>query len=98
MSQMKRGNRPISLQERSEIMVRAEHKENDTEIAQAMQLSIAVVRKWRRKARDHGREGLITIMCRPRSGALGHFPEELRDAIQEMRQAHSGWGAGTLRV
>jgi len=79
MSHMKRGNRPISLQERSEIMVRAEHKEDDTEIAKAMQLSIAVVRKWRRKARDHGREGLITTMGRPPSGPLGHFAEEMRD-------------------
>ena len=98
MSHMKRGNRPISLQERSEIMVRAEHKENDTEIAKAMQLSIAVVRKWRRKARDHGREGLITIMGRPQSGPLGHFAEEMRDAIKEMRDKHAGWGAGTLCV
>jgi len=94
----KRGNRPLSLQERSEIMVRAEHKENDSEIAQAMQLSIAVVRKWRRRARDHGREGLVTCMGRPRRGPLGHFPEEMRDAIQEMRERHSGWGTGTLRV
>jgi len=98
MSQKKRGNRPITLQARSEIMVRAEHKENDTEIAEAMQLSIAVVRKWRRKARDHGRDGLITSMGRPRSGPLGHFAEEMRDAIKEMRDSHSGWGAGTLRV
>jgi len=98
MSQTKRGNRPITLQERSEIMVRAEHKENDTQIAKAMKLSIAVVRKWRRKARDRGRAGLITCMGRPRSGPLGHFAEELRDAIQEMRDSHSGWGAGTLRV
>ena len=98
MSHMKRGNRPISLQERSEIMVRAEHKEDDTEIAKAMQLSIAVVRKWRRKARDHGREGLITTMGRPPSGPLGHFAEEMRDVIKEMRDKHAGWGAGTLRV
>lgn len=98
MFKSKRGNRPLPMQERSEIMVRAEHKENDTEIAQAMQLSIAVVRKWRRRARDHGREGLVTCMGRPRSGPLGHFAEELCDALQEMRERHSGWGAGTLRV
>jgi len=98
MSQTNRGNRPITLQERSEIMVRAEHKENDTEIAEAMQLSNAVVRKWRRKARDHGRDGLITALGRPRSGPLGHFAEEMRDAIKEMRNKHPGWGAGTLRI
>lgn len=98
MSPRIQGNRPISLQERSEIMVRAEQKENDRQIAEAMQLSIAVVRKWRRKARDHGRMGLVTSMGRPHTGPLGHFPEEVRDAIQEMRVQHSGWGAGTLRV
>jgi hypothetical protein len=94
----KRGNRPITLQERVEIMVRAERKENDTQIAEAMKLSKAVVRKWRRKTRDDGRDGLMTLMGRPRSGPLGHFAEELRDAIKEMRDNHSGWGAGTLRV
>jgi transposase len=98
MSQTKRGNRPITLQERSEIMVRAERKENDTQIADAMNLSIAVVRKWRRRTRDHGRDGLIASMGRPRSGPLGHFSEELRDAVKEMRDSHPGWGAGTLRV
>ena len=98
MSQTKRGNRPITLQERSEIMVRAEHKENDTQIAESMKLSIAVVRKWRRRARDHGRDGLLTSMGRPRSGVLGHFAKELRDALEEMRKRHSGWGAGTLQI
>jgi hypothetical protein len=98
MSQMKRGNRPITLQERVEIMVRAERKENDTQIAEAMKLSRAVVRKWRRKARDEGRDGLVTSMGRPRSGPLGHFAEEMRDAIKEWRNRHPGWGAGTLRV
>ena len=57
-----------------------------------------MVRKWRRKARDHGRDGLLTRMGRPRSDPLGHFAEEMRDAIQEMRNRHSGWGAGTLRI
>jgi len=98
MSPIKRGNRPLTLQERTEIMVRAEHKENDTEIAEAMQLSIAVVRKGRRQVRDRGRAGLITCMGRPRSGSLGHFAEELRDSIQTMRRQHPGWGAATLRI
>ncbi len=37
-------------------------------------------------------------MGRPRSGPLGHFAEEMRDAIEDMRNRHSGWGAGTLRI
>ena len=98
MNQIKRGNRPLTLQERVEIMVRAERKENDMQIAEAMKLSVAVVRKWRRKARDNGRDGLLTSIGRPRSGSLGHSAEEMRDAIKDWRNGHPGWGAGTLRV
>jgi hypothetical protein len=41
-----RGNSPIAQQERIEIMVRSERKENDMEIATAMKLNRPVVRKW----------------------------------------------------
>jgi hypothetical protein len=98
MRHSRRGNCPITQQERIEIMERAERKENDMEIATAMKLSRPVVRKWRRKARDKGRAGLITSMGRPKSGPLGHFSQELRTAIKEWRNGHPGWGAGTLRV
>jgi transposase len=91
-------HRPITQQQRIEIMVRAERKENDTQIAKAMGMSKSVVRKWRRKARDHGQAGLITHMGRPRCGPLGHFPQELRTVIKEWCDGHPGWGAGTLRV
>lgn len=95
---VQRGNRPITQQERIEIMMRAERKENDTQIAAAMQLSKAVVRKWRRKVRDHGQDGLVSTMGRPKTGPLGHFSQEMRDAIKAWRNSHPGWGAGTLRV
>ena len=98
MSPRAKGNRPLTLQERTEIMLRAERQENDTQIAAALQLSVAVVRKWRRKARDQGRAGLVTSLGRPPSGPLGHFAKELRAAVKEMRAGHAGWGAGTLRV
>jgi hypothetical protein len=86
------------MQERCEIMVRAERQENDTQIAEAMKLSAAVVRKWRRRARDQGRDGLLSTMGRPRSGVLGQFGKELRDGIEELRNSHPGWGGGTLRI
>ena len=79
-------------------MMRAERGENDTQIAAGMELSKAVVRKWRRKARDQGRDGLLTTMGRPKTGPLGHFSQEMRDAIKAWRKSHPGWGAGTLRV
>jgi hypothetical protein len=98
MNHAKRGNRPITLREKMEIKLRAERQENDTQIAEAMKLSIPVVRKWRRKAKGRGEDELLTMMGRPKSGPLGHFAEEMRDVIKEWRTAHPGWGAGTLRV
>jgi transposase len=98
MEQAKWIHHPISQPQRIEIMLRAERKENDTQIAAAMGLSRSVVRKWRRKARDHGVEGLNTHMGRPKSGALGHFPQGMRQVLKEWCQGHPGWGAGTLRA
>jgi len=37
-------------------------------------------------------------MGRPATGALGQFPLEMRDAVHEMRERHSGWGAVTIRT
>ena len=45
-----------------------------------------------------GGEGLVSVMGRPKSGALGSFPVEVRGAIAEMRAAHPGWGPQTLRT
>jgi transposase len=89
---------PTSQAQRFEIMFRSKHKENDSQIASAMGLSVGVVRKWRRKARDQGAAGLSSHMGRPASGPLGHFPQELQTAIREWCAEHPGWGAGTLRV
>jgi len=98
MSRRGKGNHPITLAERLEIMERAERKEKDIKIAVAMKLSKAVVRKWRRKAKDGGPDGLLTVMGRPKTGALGQFAEELRDEIKEKRKDHPGWGASVLRA
>ena len=98
MSRREKGNRPITLQERLEIMKRAERKENDVQIAASMNLSRAVVRKWRRKTKDRGVDGLLSVMGRPRMAVLGQFSEELRDEIKEKRKSHPGWGASVLRA
>jgi hypothetical protein len=37
-------------------------------------------------------------MGRPSTGALGQFPLEVRDAVREMRESHSGWGPLTIRT
>jgi transposase len=90
--------RPLTLEQRLEIKVRAENGANDTEIATAMNLSKSVVRKWRRRYRDRGSDGLVSLLGRSKSGALSQFSQEMRDAIKIWRKSHSGWGAGTLRV
>jgi hypothetical protein len=95
---MARANRETTLQQRIEIIERAQAGESDAEIAQATSYSIWTVRKWRRKERDHGRTGLVSERGRPATGALGTATMEIRDAIRTMRQASPGWGPETIRV
>ena len=95
---MGQGNRATTLQQRLEISERAERGETDPQIATALHLSPATVRKWRRCAQREGRSGLGSHMGRPRTGALGQTSLELRDAARELRRAHPGWGPQTLRL
>jgi hypothetical protein len=95
---MGQGNRATTLQQRLEISDRAERGETDPQIATALHLSPATVRKWRRCAQREGRSGLGSHMGRPRTGALGQTSRELRDAARELRLAHPGWGPQTLRL
>lgn len=95
---MGQGNRATTLQQRLEISERAEHGETDPQIATAMHLSSATVRKWRRRVQREARSGLVSHMGRPRTGALGQASLELRDAARELRIAHPGWGPQTLRL
>jgi transposase InsO family protein len=95
---MSQGNRATTLQQRLEISDRAERGETDPQIATALHLSPATVRKWRRCAQRTGRSGLSSHLGRPRTGALGQTALELRDAVRELRQAHPGWGPPTLRL
>lgn len=95
---MGQGNRATTLQQRLAISDRADRGETDPQIATAMQLSPATVRKWRRCAQREGRSGLGSHMGRPRTGALGQTSPEVRDAVRELRLAHPGWGPQTLRI
>lgn len=87
-----------TLAQREEIGKRWENKETDRQIARLMGMSIATVRKWRRKYARFGRSGLATRRGRPASGALGQFSQALRDALKEMHKKQPGWGAQTLRI
>ena len=95
---MGQGNHATTLQQRLEISERADRGETDPQIAAALQLSPATVRKWRRRGQREGRSGLGSHMGRPRTGALGQTSLALRDAARELRLAHPGWGPQTLRL
>ena len=95
---MSRRGQTTNLAERVEIGERWEAGQKDPEIAVAMNLPVWTVRKWRRKYQMEGRSGLGSRMGRPRTGALGQSPLELRDTIREMREAHPGWGPITIRI
>jgi transposase len=87
-----------TLEERIEIGERWKAGQTDPEIAAAMRCSVWTVRKWRRKYQQEGRSSLVSHMGRPPAGALGQFPLEMRDAVREMREHHSGWGPLTIRT
>ena len=95
---MAQRGRRTTLEERIEIGERWEASQTDPEIAAAMGLSDWTVRKWRRQYQREGRLGLASRMGRPPTGALGQFPLEIRDAVREMRENHSGWGPLTIRT
>jgi hypothetical protein len=95
---MARRGQTTNLAERVEIGERWAAGQKDPEIAVAMNLPIWTVRKWRRKYQKQGRSGLGSQMGRPRTGALGQSPPELRNTIRAVRQAHPGWGPITIRT
>jgi len=95
---MARRGQTTTLAERVEIGERWQAGQKDPQIAAAMNLRIWTVRKWRRRYQKQGRSGLGSRMGRPRTGALGQSPLELRDTIRDMRKAHRGWGPITIRI
>lgn len=87
-----------SLAQRCEIVERSIQGESDREIAQAMNLSLTTVRKWRRKWSKDGRNGLSMKLGRPSSGPLSNSTDGLKETIRQMRTENPGWGAETIRV
>ena len=88
--------RPTTLAERLDIVERWKAGQTDPQIAAALGCSRWTVRKWRRRYQEEGRAGLASTMGRPARGALGSFPEAVRQAIDTLREAHPGWGPVTL--
>lgn len=95
---MSQRGRETSLEQRVEIGERWAEGQSDPEIAAAMNLLPATVRKWRRKYQRQGRAGLKSQMGRPVKGALSQSPVKVRTAVKQMRQSHPGWGPLTIRT
>lgn len=94
---MNQGRRATPFEQRLAIWERAQTGQTDRQIAKGLGLSMSVVRKWRRRARQ-GRPGLVSHMGRPAQGPLSHSAPGIRAAVKQMREAHSGWGPLTLRA
>lgn len=93
---MPRQGRFMTFTERLACAKPAADGHTDAEIAQTLGWSKWTVRKWRRAYEQHGEDGLVSRMGRPRQGPLSAFALELRDELEKMRRAHPGWGAITL--
>ena len=90
--------REITFEERIEIGERWEAGQTDPKIAAARGRRVPTVRKWRRKYQREGRSALVFHRGRPRIGALGQFPREVRDAVREVRNRCPGWGPVPIRT
>lgn len=94
---MRHKGQTTTLEERIEIGERADQGQSSRQIADELDRPIATVRKWRQRY-TQGHASLSSQMGRPAAGALATVPVELKDAILELRDKHSGWGAQTLRL
>jgi len=92
-----RGQR-TTWQERIAIAEAAETGLTDPEIATAIGRSRWTVRKWRRRYRRQGQDGLASQMGRPVSGVLSSYRALVRDQIIDLRKQHPGWGAEVIRL
>lgn len=90
--------RMTSLQDRATIDQLAQLGYTDSQIAAEIGWKVRTVRKWRRRAQQNGRKGLMSKMGRPPTGALSSYPARLRETLRAWRDAHPGWGPKTLRA
>jgi transposase-like protein len=87
-----------SLAERIQIMEQSQAGEPVWKLARRLGWRPSTIRKWRQRGRQQGRAGLVSVMGRPRGGALSSFAAEIRETVLRWRQAHPGWGPKTLRA
>lgn len=89
--------RKTTQTEREQIYLKKRAGETLPQIAQALGLSEACVRKWWRRGRD---EGLLGLVERPRGrsaqGLLSTFSAEVQQVSLKLKREHKRWGANRV--
>jgi transposase-like protein len=90
---------PLSERERQRIDQGRQQGRSIRVIASELGCSPETVRKWWRRLRDEGQDGLRTRPTgRPLRGILSSFPLELVAESLQLKQTHPGWGAKRVVV
>src|SRR5260370_41418776 len=93
---MRQRGQTTTFQTRLDISEHAAAGLNDPQIASVVGCSVWTVRKWRRRSLHQGRVSLSSQMGRPATGPVSTFPNEVKEAILQLRKLHPGWGPDTL--
>jgi hypothetical protein len=89
--------RKVTFSEREQIYLKKLAGQTLAQIAQALDLSEACVRKWWRRGRDEGLRGLVERKRgRPTQGILAQFSIQVRLASVKLKRAHKRWGANRV--
>lgn len=92
-------SRTTSHAARVEMIERHLAGESLATIAQAMQLNLFTVRKFWRRYRQTGWDGLLAPAPRPPCrGPLAHAPLRLKLRLLRLKRSHRGWGVDKLRL
>lgn len=89
--------RETTQTEREQIYQQKQSGQTIPQIAQALGLSTACVRKWWRRGRDEGLMGLLgRKRGRPVCGILSKFSAEVRRGSVKLKREHKRWGANRV--
>ena len=89
--------RKVSQTEREQIYLQKQTGQTLPQIAQALGLSVACVRKWWRRGRDEGLVGLVERKRgRPIAGVLSQFSPAVQQASLWLKREHKRWGANRV--
>jgi len=89
-------NKHTTVEERKQMVALAQQGWSTRQIAQHLGYAPSTVRKWRRRYREQGEQGLFSRMGRPKKGPLSTFSPALRQTLLALRRAQPGWGPRSL--